>query len=179
METTYLYSVHPRKIIKDLPIPPIRAPKSLYLTKEQVKVCLKSATVYRRFANEDKIVRVLISNVDRLHNEKFMTEEEYEKYKESLANDSRGSVINDTPFVDVKAKEFLVDEQPKEEKVEETTVEEVKEEPAEVVEEVESVEQPQEEKVEEEPTEVKEETVEEKKETQKNNYGGRNNKHRK
>lgn len=94
MESTYLYSVHPKKIIKGLLEKPIRTARSLYLTKEQVKVCLKYGSVYRRFANENKIERVLISNIDRLHNEKFMTESEYEQYKKSLTDSMRGSVIN-------------------------------------------------------------------------------------
>ena len=89
METTYLYSVNPKKII------PIRSPRSLYLTKEQVMICLKSGTVYRRFAAENRNERVTILNLDRLHNDKFMTEEEYKAFLESKTNDQRGTIIND------------------------------------------------------------------------------------
>ena len=95
METTYLYSVNPKKIIKDLPTLPIRSPRSLYLTKEQVMICLKSGTVYRRFAAENRNERVTILNIDRLHNDKFMTEEEYKAFLESKTNDQRGTIIND------------------------------------------------------------------------------------
>ena len=95
METTYLYSVNPKKIIKDLPTLPIRSPRSLYLTKEQVMICLKSGTVYRRFAAENRNERVTILNLDRLHNDKFMTEEEYKAFLESKTNDQRGTIIND------------------------------------------------------------------------------------
>ena len=95
METTYLYSVNPKKIIKDLPTLPIRSPRSLYLTKEQVLICLKSGTVYRRFATENRNERVTILNLDRLHNDKFMTEEEYKTFLESKTNDQRGTIIND------------------------------------------------------------------------------------
>ena len=95
METTYLYSVNPKKIIKDLPTLPIRSPRSLYLTKEQVLICLKSGTVYRRFAAENRNERVTILNVDRLHNDKFMTEEEYKAFLESKTDNQRGTTIND------------------------------------------------------------------------------------
>jgi hypothetical protein len=96
-EVRYLYSVNPKKVIKDLPTLPIRSPKSLSLTKEEVKICLKCGSVYRRFANEKRNERVTISNIDRLHNAKFMTEEEYEEYKKSLISDQRGSVITEDP----------------------------------------------------------------------------------
>lgn len=80
-EVTYLYTVNPRKIIKGISgVNILRTPKSLQLTKEDVYTCLKSASVYRRFANEDLIKRVTTGNVDRLHNEKYMTDEEYKEY---------------------------------------------------------------------------------------------------
>ena len=95
-EQTYLYSVHPRTVIKELPVAPIRVPKSLYLTKDQVLICLKHGAVYRRFANEGKNERVTITNVDRLHNEKFMTEEQYAAFLQSGVADNRGTTIGDT-----------------------------------------------------------------------------------
>lgn len=95
-EQTYLYSVHPRTVIKELPVAPIRVPKSLYLTKDQVLICLKHGAVYRRFANEGKNERVTIINVDRLHNEKFMTEEQYAAFLQSGVADNRGTTIGDT-----------------------------------------------------------------------------------
>ena len=91
----YLYSVYPKKVIRELPTLPIRHPKSLYLDKDQVLICLKYGSVYRRFANENRNERVTISNLDRLHNDKFMTEEEYEKFKLSKIADNRGSIINE------------------------------------------------------------------------------------
>ena len=94
LENTFLYSVYPKRVIKELPTTtPIRTPKSLYLTKDQVKICLKYGSVYRRFANEKRNEKVTILNVDRLHNATFMTEEEYDKFKDSLVSDKRGSVI--------------------------------------------------------------------------------------
>lgn len=99
-ETRYLYSINPKKVIKflsgNIMKPPIRVSKSLRLTKEEVLDCLKYGSVYRRFANEGKIERVTTLNIDRLHNEKFMTEEEYYKMmttKES--DDNRGTVITE------------------------------------------------------------------------------------
>ena len=185
MESTYLYSVHPKKIIKGLLEQPIRTARSLYLTKEQVKVCLKYGSVYRRFANENKIERVLISNIDRLHNEKFMTESEYEQYKKSLTDSMRGSVINTdskaTPVSEDTNREEKVEEKPatvEPEIKEETPVSEENNEPPVAASETTPVSEDtnREEKVEEKPAtvepEIKEETP------KNNNYGGKNNKHR-
>ena len=186
MESTYLYSVHPKKIIKGLLEQPIRTARSLYLTKEQVKVCLKYGSVYRRFANENKIERVLISNIDRLHNEKFMTESEYEQYKKSLTDSMRGSVINTdskaTPVSEDTNREEKVEEKPAtvepEIKEETPVLEEENNEPPVAASETTPVSEDtnREEKVEEKPAtvepEIKEETP------KNNNYGGKNNKHR-
>ena len=77
---SYLYSVHPKKIIKGLEsVDVIRAPKSLYLTLEDVKKCIRLGTVYRRFSSSD-IARVNTANVERLHNEKHMNEDEYKQF---------------------------------------------------------------------------------------------------
>lgn len=101
----YLYSVHPKKAIKNVSgIPVIRTSKSLNLTKEDVLECLKCGTVYRRFGNESINERVTIANIDRLHNAKFMTEKEYKAFLESNISDNRGSVVGDfnNPQVDSK-----------------------------------------------------------------------------
>lgn len=77
---SYLYSVHPKRIIKGLEsVDVIRAPKSLYLTLEDVKKCIRLGTVYRRFSSSD-ITRVNTTNVERLHNEKHMNEDEYKQF---------------------------------------------------------------------------------------------------
>lgn len=77
---SYLYSVHPKKIIKGLEsVDVIRAPKSLYLTLEDVKKCIRLGTVYRRFSSSD-IARVNTANIERLHNEKHMNEDEYKQF---------------------------------------------------------------------------------------------------
>ena len=77
---SYLYSVNPKRIIKGLEsVDVIRAPKSLYLTLEDVKKCIRLGTVYRRFSSSD-IARVNTANVERLHNEKHMNEDEYKQF---------------------------------------------------------------------------------------------------
>ena len=117
MSERYLYSVHPRKPIKNLSnVAVIRVPKSLSLTLEDVLTCLKSAVVYRRFANENKIERVTILNAERLHNAKFMTEEEYEKFLIAKAGDTKNVTIA------APVTETVVDHSEKEEKVVEPEV---------------------------------------------------------
>lgn len=125
----YLYSVNPRKVIKDLPATrPIRAPRSLYLTKEQVLICMKSGSVYRRFANVGKIERVTLGNLDRLHQGVYMTEEEYNKRikeKEQKAPEQEPVVTEPTveksPVVE-QEEEIAVEVAPVEEVVQEEPV---------------------------------------------------------
>ena len=108
---SYLYSVHPKRIIKGLEsVDIIRAPKSLYLTLEDVKKCIRLGTVYRRFSSSD-IARVNTANVERLHNEKHMNEDEY---KEFLITQSSAGQQTVTKHEDVK--------QPDPEKKETTSV---------------------------------------------------------
>ena len=120
MSERYLYSVHPRKSIKNLSdIAVIRVPKSLSLTLEDVLTCLKSAVVYRRFANENRIERVTILNAERLHYAKFMTEEEYEKFLVAKAGDTKNvTAVATAPVVE----ESTVDHSEKEEKAVEPEV---------------------------------------------------------
>ena len=153
-ETRFLYSVYPKlpikKVIRDIPV--LRVNKSLYLTKEEVLGCLKCGMVQRRFANENKVEKVTPSTLDRLHNAKFMTEEEYEKYKKSLISDNRGGVINAAPVIEETVVEpEVVAEEAVEETVEEVTTEEA----------VEVIEESTEEVIVEEPEVVAEEAVEE------------------
>ena len=83
MQETFLYSVNPRKVITGIEgVGPIRTPKSLYLTKEDVKLCLSKGTVYRRFSLEGRNERVTIANVDRLHNSTYISEEEWKTKQE-------------------------------------------------------------------------------------------------
>jgi hypothetical protein len=123
-ETRFLYSVYPQRPIKGI-LPnnrPINGPRSLSLTKEEVLTCLKFGTVYRRFANEGKNERVTMSNIDRLHNERFIMEKDY--VVDSLGKDS-GTVVDTAP---VKTPEKAEDKVIEETKVEDTPVSEAVEE---------------------------------------------------
>ena len=92
-DKTFLYSVNPKKVIIGLSgVNAIRTPKSLYLTKEDVKICLNKASVYRRFT--DCSERVTIANLDRLHNEKHYTEEEWAQVQIDMKSEGHGKVVN-------------------------------------------------------------------------------------
>ena len=115
---TYLYSVNPRKTITGLSkVAPFRSPKSLFLTLDDVKACLEKATVYRRFANEGRVEKVTIGNVDRLHNDVFMTEKEFEEFKVSELGKNSATVkkeksqpASEAPKVETKAEEPKIEE---------------------------------------------------------------------
>ena len=97
-ELVFLYTVNPRKVITGLSgANAIRSPKSLFLTKEDVKLCLQKATVYRRFAAEDKIERVTIGNIDRLHRENYVSEEDWEATVIKEMSKGHGIVNDVTP----------------------------------------------------------------------------------
>jgi len=87
----YLYTVYVSRPIIGLSIGELRTPKSLMLSKEDVLKCIQSAPVYRRFSANNS-VKVTPLNIDRLHNENFMTEEEYEKFLSSKLSENRGKV---------------------------------------------------------------------------------------
>lgn len=148
MTETFLYSVKPRRPIQlDGGSVIIKTPKSLLLTKEDVLTCIdKGAIVYRRFANEDKLEPVTKYNLDRLHNNKFITEDEYAKAEKDELGKNSGTVSIAKPEpvkVEEKVEEPVITEP---EKVEEpveteapvvgTPVEEVVEEAPVVEEEV-------------------------------------------
>lgn len=182
-EIRFLYSINPKKLIRFLNgnpvIPPIRTSKTLSLTKEEVRECLKYGSLYRRFANEGVNVRVTLNNIDRLHNAKLMTDEEYEKFleeeneKPQVESDSmnRGTVFDTEERVPESKKEteptpVIVEEEKKVEvsdKIDETKSDSISEEPKE-----ESVETPNQEK---------RNDYSEKSYHSRKNYGGKNNKH--
>lgn len=99
MNERYLYTINPKKIIKrlaDEPLnPPLKTPKTLNLTKEQVRDAIRYGSVYRRFANENRNERVTTINIDRLHNAKYMSGEEYEKFVSDKLSEDRGNVFGD------------------------------------------------------------------------------------
>ena len=107
-EVKYLYTIHPRRPIKCLSeVPVLRVPKTLALTKDDVRKCLKLAAVWRRFDNGDNLVRVVPSSVDRLHNEKFMTEEEYKKFVLNQKGINHGTVKVDNNKNNSKVNDYI------------------------------------------------------------------------
>ena len=139
-ETRYLYQITPKKPITGLSgVKCLTVPKSLSLTKEEVKLCFGKSSIYRRFANEMKIVRVVPSNLDRLHNAKFMSEEEYSKFKSSEIGNTgitevpTNSVVNE-PEVSIPKDESTTVEPDVQENIEEEVKPDTVDESANVVE---------------------------------------------
>ena len=92
-ELAFLYTVNPRKVITGLSgVNAIRTAKSLFLTKEDVKICLQKATVYRRFANEGINERVNVGNIDRLHRENYVSEKEWDSVHAKEMSEGHGKV---------------------------------------------------------------------------------------
>lgn len=112
----FLYEIRPIKPIKDLiPGKGIKAPCSMQLTKEEALHCMKYGSVYRNFSDSGmNPIRVTGSTIDRLHNAKFISEDEWMKKI---------------------GKEIVSEQQEEESTVEETHVEEVPVTTEEVVEE--------------------------------------------
>ena len=89
-QVVFPYQVNAIMPITGLSIGNLMVPSTVKITKEDVEICIKKVPVFRRFKN-GKLVRVTSSSIDRLHNEEFMTEEEYEAHIDKLA-DNRGKV---------------------------------------------------------------------------------------
>lgn len=133
----YLYEVRPKKtvFIKSLG-KNVRVPKSFYLTKEDVKSIIGNAHIFRRFTvPTTRVERVHTGNIDRLHNEYYMTEEEYKEFlKRQAAEGSQTvkevvpevkeetpaveEVKEEIPVVEPVTEEVSVEETPEEEEVE-------------------------------------------------------------
>ena len=64
----------------------------MFLTKEDVKICLQKATVYRRFANEGINERVNVGNIDRLHRENYVSEKDWEAVQAKEMSEGHGKV---------------------------------------------------------------------------------------
>ena len=94
MSDMFLYTVKPRKTIVGLSgsAKVVRTNKSLYLTKEDVLICLKNASVYRRFANEGINERVTIDNVDRVHRENYIAEADWAAFCAQEKSKDHGTV---------------------------------------------------------------------------------------
>ena len=126
-EVVFNYQVNTIMPIIGLSVGNLMVPSTAKLTKEDVLICVKKAPVFRRFGSS-KLIRVTASNLDRLHNENFMTEEEYEEFL-IKQGDNRGKVT-EVPVEETKVAEepVIKEEVPVEEEpvvIEETTVEEV------------------------------------------------------
>ena len=136
-ESSFLYSVSPKKPIKGILENgrPINSSKSLQLTLEQVQKCMACGSVYRWFANEDKLERVTSLNMERLHNEKFMTEEEFAEFKLNGVAGNAGKVVDVVEEPAPVVEEAKVEEEVAAPAADETPVEEVKVEEATAVEE--------------------------------------------
>lgn len=118
MQETFLYSVNPRKVITGLSgANAIRTSKSLLLTKEDVKICLQRGSVYRRFSAENKIERVTVGNIDRLHRAEYVSEEDWAKVQAEEMSAGHGKV--EEPVVPVEPEKVdplvnVTDDEPKE-----------------------------------------------------------------
>lgn len=135
-EIVFPYQVNTIMPIIGLSCGNLMVPATAKLTKEDVLICLKKAPVFRRFSS-NKLERVTISNLDRLHNEEFMTEAEYEAFLDKQG-DVRGKVA-EAPVVEEKKETEPVKVEEPVPAVEEVKVETVTEES--VVEEAETVEE--------------------------------------
>lgn len=113
----FLYEIRPIKPIKDLiPGKGINTPCSMHLTKEEALHCMKYGSVYRNFSDSGmNPIRTTGKNIDRLHNPKFISEDEWEKMKNK----------DTVQEVTVEEIETTVEESDKE--VDETSQEEVME----------------------------------------------------
>lgn len=102
-ENVFLYTIHPKRAITGLTnIGTVRTAKSLFLTKEDVYVALKGASVYRRFANIGKNERVNVGNVDRLHRAEYISEEDWAKMQIAEAAEGNREVHVEPPVFEVK-----------------------------------------------------------------------------
>ena len=121
----YLYEVRPKKtvFIKSLG-KNVRVPKSFYLTKEDVKSIIGNAHIFRRFTvPTTRVERVHTGNIDRLHNEYYMTEEEYKEFLKRQAAEGSQTVKEVVP--EVKEETPAVEEVKEEIPVVEPVTEEV------------------------------------------------------
>lgn len=102
----FLYEIRPIKPIKDLiPGKGIKAPCSMQLTKEEALHCMKYGSVYRNFSDSGmNPIRVTGSTIDRLHNAKFISEDEWMKKigKEIVSEQQEEqSTVEETPVEEV------------------------------------------------------------------------------
>ena len=102
----FLYEIRPIKPIKDLiPGKGIKAPCSMQLTKEEALHCMKYGSVYRNFSDSGmNPIRVTGSTIDRLHNVKFISEDEWmKKIGKKIVSEQQEeeSTIEETPVEEI------------------------------------------------------------------------------
>ena len=172
----FRYSITPVGIIKleSMGNIGIRSPRTLELTLDEVKTCLKKARVYRRF-NGTLMKKVTLSNCERLHNAEYIPEEEYKDFKLQNKSKDKGTVkspeevIRDT--VDVNNKDSKINKY-----IEKKTEEFKKDEPK-IEKEIEELVKKEEEKIEEKQPEV--EIKQESSNNNKPSINTKNNHHKK
>lgn len=139
MESRFTYSINPRRIFR-LDGATYRTPTTLKLTKEEVLEAIKTGPVYRRFTNEGFNKRVTGLNLDRLHNERYISEQEWNlanlNYVPNVLNNNTqsevkkndGAIVEDTPIIEEPTEEPMCEESTTDEEdrteVESTEVEE-------------------------------------------------------
>lgn len=116
-EERYLYTIYPKKPIKNLneSLPLIRVSRSLFLNKEEVLKCFECGSVYRRFSNDGIVEKFNKYEIDRVHRPNYISREDWAKIQKNTETDTL--VVNGVAAA----------EEPQPEKQEEK-VEEVKEE---------------------------------------------------
>lgn len=67
MENKYLYEVHPTRVIRIPGQPPLRHPKSMLLSKEEVMSYMDFGRVYRKPSKSIEAILVTGENLDKLH----------------------------------------------------------------------------------------------------------------
>ena len=123
MENKFLYEVHPSRIIRIPGQPPLRHPKSMLLSKEEVMNYMDFGRVYRKPAKAIEAILVTGENLDSLHVE-----------------DSKIDFTGLTIVASEKKQEVIKEEKPVvDETVEDDTNEETVESEAEEMDEVEEV----------------------------------------
>ena len=106
----YLYTVHPKRPLKIEGVGVVRTPKTLSLTKEDVKLAIKGASVYRRFANIGINERVTTLNIDRLHRAEYISEKDWEQVKINEASEGHAEVASKPEVEPTPAEESTVEE---------------------------------------------------------------------
>lgn len=95
-EERYLYTVYPKKPIKNLneAVPLLRVSRSLFLTKEEVAKCFECGSVYRRFSNEGITEKFNKYEIDRVHRAKYISKEDWAKMQKDAVEEQPDLTVN-------------------------------------------------------------------------------------